>query len=177
VVFEPQPAGVLEFGAGGDLGPASQQLPPTVTTITDGDSQGDRDPPADPPRRDYALGVVRSTKSCRCRARVPRSMVTPSVAGGQPARRYNPTSLAVVAHPAKRDAETSSPAETIGRPIGEAAVGLDRLVPSTCVNATMRGLSEGCVPTWPATPGRLSAPCTRAAPKGPSLPSAVSDGT
>jgi hypothetical protein len=38
--------------------------------------------------------------------------------GRQPARRHNPISLAV-AHPAKRDAETSSPVETIGRPLSE----------------------------------------------------------
>ena len=60
----------------------------------------------------------------------------PSVAEGDSRlARHNPISLAV-AHPGKRDAETSSPEETIGRPIGEAAAGPDRPVPSTCVNAT-----------------------------------------
>jgi hypothetical protein len=82
----------------------------------------------------------------------------PSVAEGeQPACRYNPTSLAV-AHPANRDAETSSPAETIGLPIGQATVGPDWLTPSTCVNATTRA------PTWPATPDWCGAPVTRTAP-------------
>jgi RNA polymerase sigma factor (sigma-70 family) len=52
-------------------------------------------------------------KCCRCRARVPRSGATPSRSpGGSQLARHNPISLAV-APPATRDAETSSPAETM----------------------------------------------------------------
>jgi hypothetical protein len=91
--------------------------------------------------------------------------VTPSVAGGQPARRYNPISQAV-AHPVKKDAETSSPAETIGRPIGEAAAGPHRPVLSTCVNAHNARAGKGYVPTWLETPGGCRALVSRAAPSG-----------
>ena len=38
-------------------------------------------------------------------------------------------------------------------------------------------IKEDCVSTWLETPGECRAPVTRAAPKGPSLSSAVSDGT
>jgi hypothetical protein len=76
--------------------------------------------------------------------------------GGDPLRsrgdsrlaRHNPISLAA-AYPAKRDAETSSPVETIGRPIGEAAA--DLIGP--CVNAPNARVGEGCVPIWLETPG------------------------
>jgi hypothetical protein len=63
--------------------------------------------------------VVDVASVCHARRRLPPLL------GETPARRHNPISLAV-ANPVRRGAETSSPAETIGRPIGEAAAGLDR---------------------------------------------------
>jgi hypothetical protein len=89
----------------------------------------------------------------------------PVAEGDSRLARHNPISLAV-ANPPKRDAETSSPPETIGRPIGEAAAGPDRPVPSTCVNANNTRVGEGCAPTWLETPGEFRSPVSRAAPSG-----------
>jgi hypothetical protein len=58
------------------------------------------------------------------------------------------------------------PVETIGRPIGEAAAGPDRPVPTTCVNAHNARVGKGCVLTWLETPGEFCAPVSRAAPSG-----------
>ena len=91
---------------------------------------------------------------------------TPSVAEGTAGSPVQPHIAGCRASGQQGRRDLVSRGDHRATPIGQAAAGPDRPVPSTCVNANNARAGEGCVPTWLETPGECRAPVTRAAPPG-----------
>lgn len=112
-----------------------------------------------------AVAGPRSTKRCRCRARVRRSGTTLSVARGQPACPAQPNIAGWCTSGQKGRSDFVSRGDHRAT-LREATAGPDRPVPSTRVNINNARVSEVRVPSWAETPGECCVPASRDAPSG-----------